>query len=79
VFDKPYHYRLGFMVFGLSSVFTILYLLKFLPRLDVEERISIEKFEFKVDREFRMILLVEALITLAWSIAPRDRSTELYS
>ena len=45
-------------------------MLKFLPRLDVEERISAEKFMFRIDREFRLILLVEALITLAWFIAP---------
>jgi len=70
VFNTPYHYRLGFIAFGLTSVFTIMYLLKFVPRLDVEERISVEKFEFRIDREFRLILLMEALITLAWSIAP---------
>lgn len=70
VFNTPYHYRLGFIAFGLTSVFTIMYLLKFMPRLDVEERISVEKFEFRIDREFRLILLMEALITLAWSIAP---------
>ena len=70
VFNTPYHYRLGFIGFGLTSVFTIMYLLKFIPKLDVEERISVEKFEFRIDKEFRLILLMEALITLAWSIAP---------
>ena len=70
VFNTPHHYRLGFIAFGLTSIFTIMYLLKFMPRLDVEERISVEKFEFRIDREFRLILVMEALITLAWSIAP---------
>ena len=69
VFNTPHHYRLGFIAFGLTSVFTIMYLLKFIPKLDVEERISVEKFEFRIDREFRLILVMEALITLAWSIA----------
>ncbi len=70
VFNTPYHYRLGFIAFGLTSVFTIMYLLKFMPRLDAEERIGVEKFEFRIDKEFRLILVMEALITLAWSIAP---------
>ena len=70
VLNTPHHYRLGFIAFGLTSAFTITYLLKFMPKLDVEERVSIEKFEFRVDREFRLILVMEALITLAWSIAP---------
>ena len=70
VFNAPYHYRVGFIIFGLSSIFTITYLLKFLPRLDVKERTSVEKFVFRIDREFRLILLIEALDTLAWSIAP---------
>ena len=70
MFNTPYHYRLGSIAFGLTSVFTIMYLLKFLPKLGVEERISAESFVFRIDKEFRLILLVEALLTPAWSIAP---------
>ncbi|BEP18087.1 MFS transporter [Pyrofollis japonicus] len=70
VLNTPYHYRVGFVVFGLVSILTVFYLLRFLPRLNVEERISAEKFEFKVDNEFRLILVLEALTTLAWSMAP---------
>ncbi|ABM80854.1 putative pyrococcal protein [Hyperthermus butylicus DSM 5456] len=70
VLNTPSHYRLGFIAFGLASLLTTLYLVKFLPRLDAEERISVEGFKFRVDREFKLILLVEALITLAWSLAP---------
>ncbi|MET1159559.1 MAG: hypothetical protein ABWW65_01225 [Thermoprotei archaeon] len=51
-------------------MFTIIYLLRFLPRLDVEERIGVEKLVFRIDKEFKLILLIEALITLAWSMAP---------
>ncbi len=70
VFNTPQYYRIGFIGFGLTSVFTILYLLKFIPRLDVEERISVEKLMFRIDKEFKLILLAEALVTLAWSMAP---------
>ncbi len=70
VFNRPEHYRIGFILIGLSSVFTIAYLLRALPRLDVEERIGVEKFSFRFDREFRLILLIEALAILGWSLAP---------
>ena len=70
VFDKPLHYRIGFLLIGLSSLLTIAYLLKALPRMDVEERIKIERFTFRIDKEFKLILLIEALSTLAWSLAP---------
>ena len=70
VLNTPRYYRLGFIALGLSSIFTITYLLKFIPKLDIKERISIERFEFKIDKEFKLILVVEALVTLAWSIAP---------
>jgi len=70
VFNAPHHYRLGFIAIGASSIFTIVYLLRFLPRLDLEERIGVERFEFRIDREFRVILLIEGLTMLAWSIAP---------
>jgi MFS family permease len=70
IFNTPQYYRVGFIGFGLVSVFTIVYLLKFIPRLDVEERISVGRFTFRIDEEFKLILLAEALITLAWSMAP---------
>jgi MFS family permease len=70
IFNTPQYYRVGFIGFGLVSIFTILYLLRYIPRLDVEERIGIERFTFRIDKEFKLILLVEALITLAWSMAP---------
>ncbi len=57
-------------MFGLSSVFTIAYLVKALPPLDARERIGVEKFRFRVDREFKLILLVDALAMLGWSLAP---------
>jgi len=70
IFNSPMYYRLGFIVIGASSILTVLYLVFFLPRLDVEERISSEKFTFKVDKEFKLILIVEALVILAYSLAP---------
>lgn len=70
IFNEPIHYRIGFLAIGLSSVFTIIYLLKALPKMDVKERIKIEKFTFKIDSEFKIILLIEALSTLAWALAP---------
>lgn len=70
LFNTPLHYRIGFMLIGLSSVFTIIYIYKYLPRLDKRDRIEPEKFTFRVDREFRLILIMEALTTLAWSLAP---------
>ncbi len=70
IFTTPRDYRLGFIVIGLSSSVTIVYLLTYLPKLDVEERIGAEKFRFRVDTEFKLILVIEALITLAWALAP---------
>ena len=36
----------------------------------MEERLTGEGFEFKVDREFQLILFIEALTITAWVIAP---------
>jgi len=70
VYNKPVHYRIGFIAIGALSIFTIAYLLMFLPRLDAKERIEMERITFRIDREFRYILLIEALTTLAWYLAP---------
>ena len=70
VFVSPRDFRIGFLLFGLSSVFTVFFILKKLPRLDVKERVPREKISFKIDKEFRIILLVEGLTTLGWMLAP---------
>ncbi len=70
VFNTPEYYRVGFILIGLSSIFTIAYLVKFLPRLDRVERISVEKPVFRFTSEFKTVLLIEALTMLAWSLAP---------
>ncbi len=70
VFNQASHYRIAFIVAGLSSFFTIYYLYKSLPRLNVNERVEPMEFVFRVDAEFRLILLMEALTTLAWTLAP---------
>ncbi len=70
VFNTPFHYRIGFLCFAVSSVFTIIYLIKFLPPLNREERIESTGFVFRIDREFKYILFIEALTTLAWGLAP---------
>uniref|UniRef100_A0A7C2V910 Uncharacterized protein n=1 Tax=Ignisphaera aggregans TaxID=334771 RepID=A0A7C2V910_9CREN len=50
-------------------MFTVAYLVKYLPRLDVRERVG-EVFTFKFDREFKAILTIEALEILALCLAP---------
>jgi len=69
LFPKPEHYALGFIAVGLSSVFTVMYLVRYLPRLDVRERIG-DVFTFKFDREFKAILTIEALEILALCLTP---------
>ena len=69
IFYTPEYFRIGFIVIGVFSVLTISYLMKYLPRLDVEERIG-EEFKFKFDTEFKAILAIEALDTLANLLAP---------
>ncbi len=70
VLTTPDWYRVGFAAFSASSLATIAYLLKALPRMDVEERVESGAPKFRVDAEFRVILLIEALLTLAWGLAP---------
>jgi len=69
VYTKPEHYRLVFLFFGLLSVVTVAYLWFFLPSVGKEERISPEGFTFKAG-EFKLLLAFEALLTLAWGLAP---------
>ncbi|NJE13560.1 MFS transporter [Thermococcus sp. LS2] len=69
VWNNAEHYRMAFTAFGLLSVFTIVYIWLFLPSVGKEERITPEGFTFKAD-EFKFLLLFEALLTLAWSLAP---------
>ncbi len=69
LFPKPFHYAIGFIIIGLSSIFTIMYLVKNVPKLDLKERIS-DIFTFKLDIEFKAILTIEALEILALSLAP---------
>ncbi len=70
IYTSAIHLRIGFIVIGMSSLITILYILKYIPRMNKEERIEAEVFTFRFDKEFKLILLLEALITLAWSMAP---------
>lgn len=64
------HYRKAFILFGFFSLFTIAYLWKFLPKVGKEERISSQEFNFKINDEFKLLLLIEALFSLAWALAP---------
>ncbi len=70
ILTTPEEYRLGFLAIGAVSFGTAIYLLKALPRLDRRERVEAEAPVLTVDREFRLILLVEALVTAAWFMAP---------
>ncbi len=69
LFPKPIHYAIGFIAIGTSSIFTVMYLVKYLPRLDARERIG-DVFTFRFDREFKAILTLEALEILALYLAP---------
>lgn len=69
VYNKPEHYRLTFLFFGLFSVVTVTYLWLFLPSVGKEERISPEGFTFKAG-EFKRLIAFETLLTLAWGLAP---------
>jgi hypothetical protein len=46
-----------------------MYHFKYLPRLDARERVH-DAFEFRFDREFRAIIVIEVLDTLATYLAP---------
>ncbi len=70
IYNTPESFRTAFLLFGLSSVFTMAYLWLFLPRLDKKERVEPEPFVFRIDREFKIILVIEALLTIGWSLAP---------
>ncbi|AEH23889.1 Permease, major facilitator superfamily [Pyrococcus yayanosii CH1] len=69
VWSSAEHYRLAFLFFGLLSIPTIAYIWFFLPSVGREERITSESFTFRVG-EFKLLLAFEALLTLAWSLAP---------
>ena len=69
VYTEPRHYRLVFLFFGLFSVVTVAYLWFLLPSVGREERITPEGFTFKAG-EFKLLLAFEALLTLAWALAP---------
>ncbi len=69
IWNSTEHYRLAFLFFGLLSIPTIAYIWFFLPSVGKEERITPEGFTFKAG-EFKLLLLFEALLTLAWSLAP---------
>lgn len=70
VFNASEHYRWSFIIIGASSAFTIACLLKALPRLDATESVGVEKFTFRIDREFKTILLIETLTISAWYLVP---------
>ncbi|ASJ07565.1 MFS transporter [Thermococcus pacificus] len=69
VYPGPESYRWAFIIFGLFSAVTVAYLWLFLPSIGKEERITPEGFTFKVG-EFKLLLAFEALLTLAWALAP---------
>ncbi|WP_297090290.1 MFS transporter [Thermococcus sp.] len=62
-------YRWAFLFFGLFSAVTVAYIRLFLPSVGREERITPEGFTFKAG-EFKLLLAFEALLTLAWALAP---------
>ncbi len=70
LFNTPLYYRIGFLLFGLLSIFMVYYIIKFLPRMDAYERIRVSSFRFRVDREFKFIVFIEVLTIVAWSLAP---------
>jgi len=69
VYPGPESYRWAFIFFGLFSAVTVAYIWRFLPSVGREERITPEGFTFKVG-EFKVLLAFEALLTLAWALAP---------
>jgi hypothetical protein len=69
VYPGPESYRWAFILFGLFSAFTVTYIWLFLPSVGREERITPEGFTFKAG-EFKLLLAFEALLTLAWALAP---------
>lgn len=69
IFTMPIHYETGFIIIGASSIFTVLYLIKYVPKLDVKERMGQRGFAFKFDKEFKAILTIQALDILASYLA----------
>ncbi|WP_297436000.1 MFS transporter [Thermococcus sp.] len=69
VYPGPESYRWAFIFFGMFSVITVAYIWRFLPSVGREERITQEGFTFRAG-EFKLLLAFEALLTLAWELAP---------
>ncbi|ASJ00423.1 MFS transporter [Thermococcus gorgonarius] len=69
VYPGPESYRWAFIIFGLFSAVTVAYLWLFLPSIGKDERITPEGFTFRAG-EFKLLLAFEALLTLAWALAP---------
>ncbi|WP_456422313.1 MFS transporter [Thermococcus sp.] len=69
IYPSPKNYRWAFLFFGLLSAVTVAYIWRFLPSVGREERITPEGFTFRVG-EFKLLLAFEALLTLAWELAP---------
>ncbi len=69
IYPGPESYRWAFIIFGLFSVFTVAYIWRFLPSVGKEERLTPEGFTFKAG-EFRLLIVFETFITLAWALAP---------
>ena len=69
LYPGPESYRWAFIIFGLFSAFTVAYIQLFLPSVGREERITPEGFTFRAG-EFKVLLAFEALLTLAWELAP---------
>ncbi|AFK23235.1 putative major facilitator superfamily protein [Pyrococcus sp. ST04] len=69
VFTGLENYRKAFILFGLLSIPTTLYIYYFLPPVRAQEKITQETFKFKVG-EFKVLLIFEALFILGWSLAP---------
>jgi len=69
LYPGPESYRWAFILFGLFSGVTIAYIWRFLPSVGKEERLTPPGFTFKAG-EFRLFLAVEAIVTLAWELAP---------
>ena len=70
VYNTPHHYRLAFLLFGLFSFLAVAYIYRFLPPVNREERINPPGWTFPNLKEYGFLLLVEGLLTLAWSLAP---------
>ncbi len=69
VYPGTESYRWAFIIFGLFSAFTVAYIQLFLPSVGREERLTPEGFTFRAG-EFKVLLAFEALLTLAWELAP---------